>query len=586
MPMAASRCATSPLRGFGCGAGFDRDDVEGVGANGENRGGAGAASAASGRTEARAIATGVSSVLGARLLSAFASLLAQILIARWLGPAGNGILASAMSILAMGMLFADLSLNASISRLLAAAYYAAPERVPAIVRAGAFAKALLTLSVGTVMVLGAGRFAEVLNGPVALVPVLVMAGAQLVLDNAATFSFRGLQGLHLPRQQALAQAISGIGTPIVSLVLVAMVMGYLPLPGAEALARLMGEETGDAGAGAAATVLGRAVAAGVAALWGAAALARAVRLARSAAPAGARGSVATRPFREITGFASKLVWVQLAYVVVFRLDIALVQFFLGEQVTGLYAVPAQVGERIMLPAASLAVVVAPYFAAMNDPARRPFLGRLLHRSMRLLTLLYLPAAVGLAALAPDAIRLVFGSAYDPSVPLVRAYAVAIPVVAFASLLGQILDYAGLARTRALAFLAAAAVDVALNTVLIPRLGAVGAIVALVLSFAPLLAVYAVTLGRRVGVRARVHLADLARAALASAVMGALVLAARPDMPGGGGALRLVGLVALGAATYAVVLWAIGGVDRDELANLRGLLGRGRRGESREPAGQD
>ncbi|RME76395.1 MAG: polysaccharide biosynthesis protein [Planctomycetota bacterium] len=528
------------------------------------------------RDEARAIAGGVGSVLGARLASALAALCAQILIARWLGPEGNGLLAAATSVLALGMLLADLSLNVSVSRLLAVAYYGRPSAIPRVLRTGALAKGTLTLGVGAALALGAGRIAEALHADAALVPVLVLAAAQLVFDNAATFGFRALQGLHRPRLQALAQLTAGVGSPLLSLLLVALVLGQLPWRAGPRLAQLLGGAFGAVGTGASATVAGRALGAAAAAAVAWWLLVRIVGRAAAAPPAGEPRPVARRPLVEIVRFARNLVWVQLAYIVIFRMDIALVQFYLGERATGLYAIPSLVGERLMLPAVSLATVVAPYFAALGDPQRQGLLARLLHRSVRALTLFYLPAAAGLAAIAPDAVRVVFGPAYDPAAPLVRAYAFVLPLLAYATLLGQLLDYAGLARARAAAFVAAALLDLGCNALLIPRWGAVGAIVSLALSFTPLLVAYAVVLGRRVGVSRRAHARAIARTALASVLMGAGVWALRPDTPGGGGLARLVALVLAGVVFYAVALRAVGGIEPGELGRLRALVRRPRR----------
>lgn len=539
----------------------------------------------SGAQRRHAIAAGVSYALLARALSSAAAFASQVVVARWLGPEGNGLLATAMSVLAIAMLVADLGVNTAVSRLLAAAYYRDPAAAPRILAAGALLKMLLTLAAGGALWCGAGALAQGLRAPAALVPVLVMAAAQLVLDNAATFCFRALQGLHLPGRQAFAQALSGMGSPLLALLVLGLVMGAIPLPAAggewlrAALADWLGGAGGAAAAGPPAVVLGRALGAALAALWAAWVLLRLVPGLRTMPPAGTPGRLAVRPFAEIRAFARAILWVQVAYLVVFRCDLALVQLFCGPREVGLYALPAQMGEKLMLPAAALAAVIAPYFAALDDAARRPLLRALLGRAAGVLAVLYLPAAVGLAVLAPELVRAVFGPAYDPAAPLVRAYAAALPVVALATLLGQLLDYAGLVRTRAVAFAGAAALDLGLNLVLVPRWGGMGAIAALLVSFGPLVCLYAAALGRALGLGARAAAATVLAAAGASTVMAAALWALRPGLAGGGGgpggaaALVLAGM-AVYAAALAALLPLLGGRWPVTLADLRGLGGRG------------
>lgn len=500
----------------------------------------------------RAIAAGVGFTLAARGAATAAALLSQILIARVLGPSGNGVLAGASSLLAGAMLAADLGLNTSVSRLLAAAYYRDPPKIPRIFRTGLVAKAALTGAVGFGLYLGAAPLARLVRGDALLVPVIAVAAVQLVSDNFATFGFRGLQGLHRPGANAAAQAISGIASPLLSSALVV------------------------AGFGAAGAVLGRGLGALLAAAFALATLAHAVvRAARAPAASNGPGAAALpeSPVRELAAYAQRLFWVQLAYLVFFRFDRTLVFAYLGDRAAGLYALPANIVEQCLLPAVAIATVAAPYFAAAADPARRIFLRGLLARSVRTVTLLYVPAAAGLAALAPDAVRVVFGVGYLDSIPLVRVYAFALLLLAHATFLGSVLDYMGLGRARALAFGAAALADLGLNAALLPRIGPPGAIVSLLVTFTPLAAFYLVALARRLGLSVRRPLADLARAALAAGAMAIALVTARGALePIGPG--RLSALVAVGVAVYAAALAAIGGVGREDLAALRALLRKG------------
>lgn len=496
----------------------------------------------------RAIAAGIGWTLGGRGLAIVAALLSQILLARLLGPGGTGLIGgAALSVLALAMLAADLGINTSVSRLVAAALYRAPGEIPRIVRAGLFAKLVFTAAAGGALYLGARPLSAALGGGEALVPVLAATALQLVLDNIATFSFRGLQGLHRPGANAAAQTISGIGSPLGAVLFVV------------------------AGFGAAGAVLGRAAGAGLGAVAGLALLLRATRgLAQAAVPGAAGGEAHVSPWREIADYARRIVWVQLAYLAFFRVDRAIVFYFLGEHEAGLYSLPANIAEQCLLPAVAIATVAAPYFAAAPDRARRAFLGSLLARTVRVTTLIYAPAAAGLAVLAPDAVRVVFGRAFEGSVPIVRLYAPALFLLAHATLLGQILDYMGLAKSRAAAFVAAAAADLGANALFVPRLGPEGAVASLLGTFAPLVLFYIASLARRLGLARRALLFDLFRAVGAAAGMALALEAARRALSPAG-PVRLFLLVAGGGAVYAVLLLALGGLRRSDWAEVRSLL---------------
>lgn len=517
------------------------------------------------------IAGGVAYTLGARMVSSVASLASQVLIARWLGPEGNGLLASALSVLSVGMLVADLGINTSVSRLLALAYYKDPQRIVRVLRTGAWLKAVLTVVVGALLVGGAGTIGAFLNASPMLVPVLVMAGIQLVFDNAATFSFRALQGLHRVRELAIGQTLSGVCSPILALTCVAVVLGYLPIPGGLWLAAALG---GGLGVAAAAAVLGRAMGASLAALWaGYALVAKPVVSVEASTDTEESTQTLEAPARAIVHYASRVVWIHVAYLIVFRLDMALVQIFLGETQLGCYALPAQIGEKLLLPVVAMATVVAPYFAVLSDVRTHARLRQVLSEALRVVHVFYLPAALGLALVAPQAVRVVFGAAFDPAVPLVRLYAVCLPVLALATLLGVVLDYGGLARRRAIAFMGAAAVDITLNTMWIPLWGAGGAFLALLVSFTPLLVAYVIQLGRQIDLPWWAIARDGLRAVVASSVMALAVWAVLPSAEHVGSLWRLLLSLAVGMASYSLVLWVVGGVRRADVDRVRRWLRR-------------
>jgi O-antigen/teichoic acid export membrane protein len=160
-------------------------------------------------------------------------------------------------------------------------------------------------------------------------------------------------------------------------------------------------------------------------------------------------------------------------VVRYNFDVILIGLVLGETQTGLYSAPY----RIL---AFLISMVAAYFTALlptlarcyvSDPARGQ---RLVNRSVQLVALAVLPTAVGGTILATEIVTLLFGPAYESGAEVFR---VLIWVLVPLCLAG---GYRNLFRAynrqslemRAVAFSAAA--NIALNLVLVPSVGLLGA----------------------------------------------------------------------------------------------------------------
>ncbi len=432
----------------------------------------------------RAIVAGVSWTLASRVAAAVAGLAAAVYLPRALGPETYGLLPVATGVLSLFMLFADLGVSASVSKHLADAHHGGGgdgRRIPGLLRRVLALKVALVLGLGGLLAALAPEVARLLGEPALLVPHLALSGAHLVFDGLAQFGFRGLQGLHRAGQNALASAVSGVLSPLLA---VAVVAG---------------------GLGAAGAVVGRAVGAAAAA---AVALYLLFRVARGYADAGERaapdGGADDATLGGVVRYGLALFVLHACWFVYFWADALLVQHFLGRTEVAFYSVPLALVEKLMLPAASIATVAAPYFAGLRAAAAAEgaFRRRTLGRSVAAILALYVPTAAALCLFAPEIIRFVFGPAYAPAAPLLRLYAPAAVLLALATFLGSILDYMGLARSRAAIFGAAALADLGLNAVLIPRFGAAGAIVSILATLGPLVVVYLWLVAREVGLWTR------------------------------------------------------------------------------------
>ncbi len=171
---------------------------------------------------------------------------------------------------------------------------------------------------------------------------------------------------------------------------------------------------------------------------------------------------------------------------------------------------------------------------------------------RLMLLIALPSAVGLALVARPLADVLVGEAVREGAAQVT------PWIAASGLLGgftvHYLHHAFTLGRRTERFVAAMILPVVANAVLcwvlIPRYGAVGAAAATAFSFA-LGAVASWVLGRRI-VPLPIPWSDLGRCAIACAAMAAAVLLT----PSLGGLPELILKSAVGAAVYALAAWAL------------------------------
>jgi O-antigen/teichoic acid export membrane protein len=252
-------------------------------------------------------------------------------------------------------------------------------------------------------------------------------------------------------------------------------------------------------------------------------------------------------------------------------DRFLIAAFLDGESVGAYHAGYSVGNRILdIIFVWLSLAGGPALVAALERGGPQALTEAAREQGELLMWLALPAATGLALVSEPLVGILVG-------PALREQAVAVtPWIALAAFFaGLHTHYFGQAFTlgrrtgQLVGVVAAPAVlSIALNLVLVPRFGLVGAAWGTAASYA-FGAVLSAWLGRRVLVLP-VPWTALARAGLASGAMAAVVLA----MPAVGGWAELLGKAAVGGAVYAAVLLALDGRLRTRLRGLAPSL-RGR-----------
>lgn len=134
-----------------------------------------------------------------------------------------------------------------------------------------------------------------------------------------------------------------------------------------------------------------------------------------------RLEVEKRHFRDLAGFGAAISGQQTLSIVDSRLDDFLIGRFLGTTALGYYSV----GYRLLIVLTDVFVVSAnrvlfPVFSKLQAQPER--LERAYRQTVRLTSALGIPAFVGVALVADELVRSVFGDRWLPAVPVVQALA--------------------------------------------------------------------------------------------------------------------------------------------------------------------
>jgi len=253
-------------------------------------------------------------------------------------------------------------------------------------------------------------------------------------------------------------------------------------------------------------------------------------------------------------------YVGLVITLLFQVDIVLLEKMRGAVEAGFYSAPVRILEGLTLVPRVLGYALLPTMAALNvrSPAA---VGDLYRRGQKYLLLAGMPlAAFGLLASEPF-IRLVFGPAYGPSIPLSRLL---LPTALFMFLsnfsettLACVNRWGTIVVTSTLALL----LNVVLNIVWIPLYGGTGAALARLLAEGAY-ALLTVTALHLYGYRTRMASVAL-RPLLATLAFAAALWASR--------GFGLVAAAAVASAVFLLATFLLGVWDAAERATLRRLF---------------
>jgi len=250
----------------------------------------------------------------------------------------------------------------------------------------------------------------------------------------------------------------------------------------------------------------------------------------------------------------------IAYIVMQRFDTVLMSFTLTDRDVGLYNVPVVLLGMVLLVATSVGQSIYPSMVRANalDPAS---LSALMHRAVKYLLLLCLPITVGGVILADRVILLLYTQEFATSIPILRIMLWALPSLFVLEIVGRLANTLHLERGLARVTIINAGITVALNIIMIPTLGVIGAAIALVAGRAIRLIQTMFLIGRER--LSSYRLGELAKAFLAAGIMGVGVFLLRTT--------PIFVAMAAGGLLYILLLFALRVVDGEEIRGLMELL---------------
>jgi O-antigen/teichoic acid export membrane protein len=446
----------------------------------------------------RRLARNATWLLVAQIATLAAGLIILVAISRLLTPESLGRWRFAQAILAFVLVLADAGLTSFAIREIA-------RRATPVIRFG-WTMLLLRL---TIAVVALGGIVAVLalgsQAPEAIVVTAVMGASAMAVALAPGYvlqareDFRGLAAIRIAAQ------VVGAGAALAALILT----GSLPVAAAGILlgailatiiTNRLAARTGDVGRG----------------------------LSLDAAMSFLRGSA---PF----------IGAGFAVMVIFNADAFLIQFLLGDRALGLYAAPYAIAAYTLVIGGALMSASFPRMVRVSEPSTpNSFIGEL----GAVMGAIALPIAIGGIVTAEPLLAALFGPNYVETWP-VLVILMSMPLFGFLNMtLGQSMSAIGLQRGVLVTSVAAAASNVALNLLLIPVIGILGAAVVAAITEVITLGLYS-HLASRSGVHVPIiaYLGSLP----AALTMGLAVLALRAA-----GVTALPILLFAGIGTYAAI----------------------------------
>jgi len=477
--------------------------------------------------------------LGATALPLISAFLASLIIARWMGPEVVGLISLTQAVATIFLIVAKFGVEGAASRLASEYQISAPWRIPRLVRMSSSLRLLFTIPTAVAATLLAPQLSRLFGDPL-LLPLLRLGG--LLILAVSLGEYAGLVVLGLKRFRLLfgmraAMLVIKIGLVIAVSMLAmgtAAVMGAYIIaafvPGLTITALLFMIKTGE------------------------------------------RPDFDGEPiFHRLISLSAPLAVSGASVTVYSLLDKIMLGYFSEVSQVGLYAMARNIVETSLFPTFALIMTLRPALAAAHTSGDRRRCSDLVYRSIGNSFFFASCVVVVLACLSRPLVVGLYTVEFLPSAELLILF---LPLIVMRSLGAVILPgliavekagmYAKLTLTGAL-------LNFVMNAILIPRWGAVGAVVATLASYMPIEVLGLREVGRSFGGMWRPG--DWIRLVKTVAAGGLVVLLYLRFVPVPGRFAMTVAHSCAIAAVYTAVMVGLGVVSlteiRKQLVSLRG-----------------
>ncbi|MDJ1433107.1 flippase [Halostagnicola sp. A-GB9-2] len=482
------------------------------------------------------VVSGFSAELVAQLFGVIFSGLLLVILARLLTAEQYGLLYLSISIFSVIILITSFGFSRSAARYITDYEENDPGQIPYIIRASLLYCAVALLVVGFSFTVFQEQISHWLGEP-DLQPLLLVGILYIIFYSFVEYCRRIFQGFKSIKKSATLHVVNTSFKFVFVVLLV--VIGF------DAVGALVGYVVGLV----------------VTSLFGAVLLYRTVKAYESSA------KVEPGLRRKLFEYSLPITLTSSGTVLIKRVDVILIGFFLNPVAVGYYTVSKQIIDFVVKPANSLGFSISPRYSEQVSKGNYSRAATLYQDALHSMVLLYAPAAIGLFLVADPAVTLIFGQEYHGAIPVVQMFSIYVLIQAISYVTGSGLDYLGKAKFRAILKGTIAVGNVVLNIILIPTIGITGAALATVLTYGFYVTGNVYLMHCELPLDWAKIAANTIKALLIASVMGAIVFALSAYITG---YLSLIAVIGTGIAIWATLSIATGVVEPQEIRAHMGV----------------
>jgi O-antigen/teichoic acid export membrane protein len=482
------------------------------------------------------IVSGFSVELVSQLFSVVVSGLLLVILARLLSPENYGLLYLSISIFSVIILVTSFGFSRSAARYITDYAESNPGQIPYIIRTSAlYCFAALTVTT-VLLIVFREEIVQLLDEP-NLQPLLLIGVLYVIFYSSVEYFRRIFQGFKKIKTSAILNIVH---TLVKFVFILALVI---------------------AGFGAVGALTGYVISLIVATALGVVLLHRTVRTYERSE------QVEPGLRRRLFEYSLPITLTSSGTVLIKRVDLILIGFFLNPVAVGYYTISKQITEFVVKPANSLGFSISPRYSEQCSKGNFDEAATLYQDALHSMILLYAPAAIGLFLVAEPAITLVFGQEYLGAVPVVQVFSIFVLIQAVSYVTGSGLDYLGKATARAILKGIVAIGNVFLNILLIPTMGIVGAATATVITYAVYVSGNVYLMNRELPLDWTEIAYNATKAVSVAAAMGVVVFSLSGFIIG---FFSLGIVIGTGVGIWAILSIATGMIEPSEVRSYTGI----------------